>query len=665
MRSTKVLALFVLILIAMTGVCYANAETDADYVVFGHYEQDNNAQNGCEPIEWIVLDSNDSQQLLISRYALDCMPFDDDGADMNWNDSSLRAWLNDEFLSAAFTEAERNAIVETAVSNASSEGNSEWASLDLSDTCDSIFLLSYAEASLYLGEKDALKVEGTEYARANGAKFLGVTSIGIGETDWWLRSPGKADRDACFVDVRGTVGSKKATDGIGIRPVLWLNLNCDPASFADAQYAEAGQLKEDGDLAAAMDIFDSLEDYRDSKAQAVFCRTGLGDLAFEMEDYAGAINWYNDTKAYVFEHFEADMAAQIAVENDVFAKLLESKYQQAVAAISAGDPDSAIEMLTLLGQYKDSMDLLRDCYAQKQIQWSWLTRKTDSTVNAGKDTGFSKTDLIKDGDPHFGWYLGRFMMSGYTERIDESDIPVFIKTPGDHLILWFDLEQDIDALNHDETLSIESDKNGSDQQFQIPKSDFGRGALFIRHIDARNSDTDPQEYRDYLAAHDDTGANTRVEIKEEGVYQVALDYEIARKTKIALVDKTDYYDYRIYFSFEVRNGSGMFYLFDLDSGTELQDYSVTADGFRIDLANSHALSINYTRYALNQSGTGLDVRKATVASDGERLESVGYYEITATNKETNEKLTKHIFVGDAEDLETYKEADPALLSKFE
>ena len=357
----------------------------------------------------------------------------------------------------------------------------------------------------------------------------------------------------------------------------------------------------------------------------------------------------------------AEEPTQSSNENQ---ELLESKYQQVVSLKENGDTEQAVKLLLEIGQYKDSMDLLRECFKKAHIQWSWLTQKIGSTVNAGKDTGYSKENPIDDKDPHLGWYLGRFWISGFTEERNESGRSTFIKTPGNNIILWFDLEQNIDALNNDENLSIARDINGYDQEFQIPKSDFGRGALFIRHINSQNEDTDPQEYKNYLVAHDDTGANAKVEIKEEGIYQVALDYEIAKKSKIAMANITDYYDYRISFSFEVRNGSGMFYLFDLTTESELQDYAVTNSGFRIDLANSHALSINFTRYGLNQTGTGLDVRKTALASNGDRFDKTGYYEITVTNRETNEKLTKHVFVGSDGDLEEYKEADPSILSKF-
>ena len=35
---------------------------------FGHYEQDNDADDGAEPIEWIVLAAEGDARLLLSRY---------------------------------------------------------------------------------------------------------------------------------------------------------------------------------------------------------------------------------------------------------------------------------------------------------------------------------------------------------------------------------------------------------------------------------------------------------------------------------------------------------------------------------------------------------------------------------------------------------------------
>ena len=63
---------------------------------------------------------------------------------------------------------------------------------------------------------------------------------------------------------------------------------------------------------------------------------------------------------------------------------------------------------------------------------------------------------------------------------------------------------------------------------------------------------------------------------------------------------------------------------------------------------------------MNQSGTGLDVRSSSPASDGAEYDRTGYYEITITNSETKETLTKHIFIGNKGDLADFMDAEPAL-----
>ena len=70
-----------------------------------------------------------------------------------------------------------------------------------------------------------------------------------------------------------------------------------------------------------------------------------------------------------------------------------------------------------------------------------------AVVNTGKDTGYSENNAIKEDDPHFGWTLGRFCVSGFTRVINENaSSPVFLKNVGDRVTLWFHLDQDIDHL---------------------------------------------------------------------------------------------------------------------------------------------------------------------------------------------------------------------------
>ena len=68
--------------------------------------------------------------------------------------------------------------------------------------------------------------------------------------------------------------------------------------------------------------------------------------------------------------------------------------------------------------------------------------------------------------------------------------------------------------------------------------------LIIRYTDYENVQHEPVMYKDYLAANASLGANTRVQLFEEGDYEVALDYEV---TKDQLVDKIGHY--RIFFRF--------------------------------------------------------------------------------------------------------------------
>jgi len=111
---------------------------------------------------------------------------------------------------------------------------------------------------------------------------------------------------------------------------------------------------------------------------------------------------------------------------------------------------------------------------------------------------------------------------------DENGVPIFIKTLGDQVELWFQLEQDIDCLNGNDTLSISEDGNGFDEAFGISKTNFGRGAMVTQHTDYRNSIGTPQLYTDYLSGITASGADTTVQLFEEGDYEVALNYDVYR-----------------------------------------------------------------------------------------------------------------------------------------
>jgi hypothetical protein len=272
-----------------------------------------------------------------------------------------------------------------------------------------------------------------------------------------------------------------------------------------------------------------------------------------------------------------------------------------------------------------------------------------SVVNTGKDNGYSENNDIELKDPHYGWTLGRFFISGFTRvQEDAGSNPVFLKTLGDTVALWFVLDQDIEKLNDDEKLSISDDNNGYDMYFGIKKSDFGRGTLIVRKTDYNNLSHDPIVYYDYLDAKS-VGADTKVELFEEGDYEVALDYEI-KKAGVSAFGKditNTYTNYRIRFSFSVRNGNCMVYPFDVATKAELTNTSITESGFYLDLAKSRYLDIDIKKEVLAEGAEGLseDVRFNTPTKDGNEYTQEGIYTITVSNRYTNEKTTKIIYVG--------------------
>ncbi len=267
-------------------------------------------------------------------------------------------------------------------------------------------------------------------------------------------------------------------------------------------------------------------------------------------------------------------------------------------------------------------------------------------VNAGQDTGFSETNAIDEDDVHWQWTLGTFHISGYTRVTNtDSDSPIFLKNVGDTVSLWFNLNQNLDCLNNNEDLSICADPNGSDKYFDIPETYFGRGALIIRHTDYQNQTHEPIIYTDYLSANATQGADVQVQLFEEGDYEVALNYEVKDSAFINMF--SSYENYRIFFKFSVRNGNCMVFPFDVSTGAELTNTSITENGFRLDLAKSRYLDIDIKKEILNEGAEGLieDTRFNRPAKDGESFTDEGIYTITVKNKYTEQETIKKIYVG--------------------
>lgn len=189
-----------------------------DVVRFGSYEQNGSTFDGKEDIEWRVLAIEDNRVLLISEYILDCQPYNEEKTDVTWADCTLRSWLNEDFLNAAFAEDEQYWIQTTTVE---AEINPQYGVNAGSNTQDKVFLLSFSEVYSYFDSESDRKAEVTAYVKAEGAK----TASGFGV--WWLRTPGETFREACVVYYNGawlSDGSTVNREDRGVRPAIWVEL---------------------------------------------------------------------------------------------------------------------------------------------------------------------------------------------------------------------------------------------------------------------------------------------------------------------------------------------------------------------------------------------------------------------------------------------------------
>jgi eukaryotic-like serine/threonine-protein kinase len=222
----KYIAILLSLLLCLTFTFSAVAEKTNEYTVqntvtFGNYEQDNNLDNGKEPIEWIVLETDGDRALLISQYCLDARAYNKDFVSMTWSKCTLRAWLNDTFLNEAFSAEEQAKIIPVTITN---PNNPHYGTYGGDDTTDKIYFLSLAEVYQYFPDQAGRTAKPTAYAIAQGA-FVNETN---GNGWWWLRTPGVRTIDVCGVRADGRVsgyGSRDVNRPSGsLRPVLWVSI---------------------------------------------------------------------------------------------------------------------------------------------------------------------------------------------------------------------------------------------------------------------------------------------------------------------------------------------------------------------------------------------------------------------------------------------------------
>lgn len=203
--------LLVLCLLPVPGLMQGSAAGET--FTFGSYPAD--AQGGRQPITWRVLSISDGRALLLSQEILDARAVQPSGNYDGFKGSELAAWLNKEFAEAAFTAAERQALIAQ---------DGQLVSLP---SADDLRNRDYG----FRVEADR-RAKGTAWAHAQG---LGRFSGGFGS--YWIadRSQSSANAQRRILN-NGSYGYTSARSAdVGLRPMILL----PEALLRGAQLAEA------------------------------------------------------------------------------------------------------------------------------------------------------------------------------------------------------------------------------------------------------------------------------------------------------------------------------------------------------------------------------------------------------------------------------------------
>ena len=206
--------------------------SDAEY-----YAKVNDKYYKVEPIKWRILKKNEGKALLLSEFIIDDMQFST--YSNNYENSSVRHWLNETFYDYSFSSTEKERIILTAVDNsvqstipAQSHGTDY--DTDNPNTCpntyDKVFLLSKYEVSLgkygftFAGEHDENREKNaTDYAIARSGIDLNKYSY---SNYWMLRSPdSRSNNYIQGVDDGYASLSCEAHTPLGIVPAIWIKMN--------------------------------------------------------------------------------------------------------------------------------------------------------------------------------------------------------------------------------------------------------------------------------------------------------------------------------------------------------------------------------------------------------------------------------------------------------
>lgn len=209
-----------------------------DTFFLGTCEQDNDLENGFESIEWVMLYKTEEEAFVISKKALEYMPFaawytqveefnnisqtllryDEFNSYFTWEEgyerNPPRIWLRDVVYEQGFSETEK-AIVKTSFIQTAIRYN------QIVTTREHLYVPELEEVKSYLQTPELLQAEMTEYVKEKAIQVEGDY------VSWSVRNMGVSEGYSMQVLASGEVSEPgiACVSNNGVRPVMWLDIS--------------------------------------------------------------------------------------------------------------------------------------------------------------------------------------------------------------------------------------------------------------------------------------------------------------------------------------------------------------------------------------------------------------------------------------------------------
>ena len=242
---------------------------------FGAFEQDADANNGKEPLEWIVMANDSGTVLAISKYVLSMRSYDssEDPQQATWETSTLRTWLNGDFYDEAFSDDEKALICRLNLEN---RDGILYRTPGGENTVDNVFIPSDDDVAAYIEDRGFSDASYVKYKAMALTRFLNenpskeslmyttstasaskvtfdISQVEMSDEDkalleqyydattlptaWWLRTPGEEPGTAMLVaSLQGSASYGNVQDQHGVRPAIVL---AKDAAFGRSDEANA------------------------------------------------------------------------------------------------------------------------------------------------------------------------------------------------------------------------------------------------------------------------------------------------------------------------------------------------------------------------------------------------------------------------------------------